>query len=126
MDETTQKRKRGRPKKIERPPGRRGVMLGEKHKKKGMCLRRYIYTVFKYTDKSMSVKKSTMEAMNAVVIDVMKNVCREAALLCEHSKNKVLGHVAIDSATRMIFPGMLAQYALHCGQEAVEKYKALK
>ena len=38
----------GRPRKIERPPGRRGRMPGQKPGKKQMPFRRHIYTVLKY------------------------------------------------------------------------------
>ena len=97
--------KKGRPKKIERPPGRRGRMPGEKPKKKGMCFRRSIFVVLKQCAPGLSVKRSTMNALNTITVDVMKRICKEASELCEHGKSKVLREGSIEAAVKMIFPG---------------------
>ena len=82
--------RRGRPPKIVRPPGRRGRMLGEKVKKKEMNLRPYIMRVIHQYTPGHGIKKSAMDNMNTIAIDIMKSLTRECAELMEHGKQKVM------------------------------------
>ena len=82
--------RRGRPPKIVRTPGRRGRQMGEKVKKKGMNLRPYIMRVLHSYSPGHSIKKSAMDNMNSIVLDIMKSLCMESAELMENGKQKVL------------------------------------
>ena len=65
-------------------------MPGEKMKKKEMNLRPYIMRVLRQYSPGHSIKKSAMDNMNSIVIDIMKSLTRESAELMEHGKQKVM------------------------------------
>ena len=113
----------GRPSKVKRPPGRRGRMPGEKYRKKEINFSRSIFKVLAYGAPGMSVKKTTMAALNSMVIEMFKRIGREAGDLCQETKQKVLGARAIEGAVKMIFPGQLREYALNSGQDAIQQYR---
>ena len=64
--------------------------MGEKVKNKGMNLRPYIMRVLHSYSPGHSIKKSAMDNMNSIVLDIMKSLCMESAELMEHGKQKVM------------------------------------
>ena len=126
MESKIGSKRAGRPPKPVRAPGQRGRLPGEKPKKKGINFRRHIFTVLAYQAPGMTIKKSTMDALNTITVDMLKRIGREAAELCEHGKSKVLRADSIEAAVKMIFPGGTRQYAVESGQQAVKTFNEAK
>ena len=75
---------RGRPRNPIRAEGQLGRLPGQKAKKKGLNLRRQIYTLNKAMEGHKSIKVSAMDLLNDIAIGIMKTLAREAADLCVH------------------------------------------
>lgn len=116
------KKRRGRPKKVVRPPGRRGRMLGEKPTKKADNFRRGIYKIVTRYRPELTIKKSTMEILNSVVMDMMRKLQIESCQLLSDSKRKVFDATTVDAATRIVFPGSCAACYSTDARAAVNKW----
>ena len=99
-------------------------MPGEKMKKKGMNLRPYIMRVIHQYSPGHGIKKSAMDNMNSIALNIMKSLTRESAELMEHGKQKVMQTSTLSAAIKMKFPGRLAELANTEAMYCVDKYKA--
>jgi len=116
-------RQRGRPKTPVRRPGQVGRLQGQKNKKHGMDLRRAIYHVVRIYEPEFSIKKSAMDVMNSIIIDIMKGLQKEAVEIMELGKSKLMQSNTLAAAVKLKFPGTIAEFADKSGQKAVRKYK---
>ena len=78
-----------------------------------------IYKTMKACHIEGKIKKSTMEVLNSVVVDIFKSLIKEAATFCEHSSSKSLRDDSIEAATRVVFPFTLTPYAIYEGRRAI-------
>jgi len=68
------------------------------------------------------IKKTAMELLDNVMVQIFRAIAREASNLCEHSSSKVLGARTIEAATKVLLPGEMAQYAIEEAQSATLKF----
>ena len=114
---------RGRPKKLVRLPGQRGRLKGEKIKDKGMNFRPYIFRTARAAGINNSIKKSSMELLNSIIVDIFRKIKKESGELLENSKGKKIDNNTLKAAVYMILPGQLSFHANEEAQVAVNKFK---
>ncbi len=69
------------------------------------------------------IKKTAMDLLDSIAIQVLKAIARQASELCEHGKIKVLGAKSIESAVRIFVPGEMAKYSIEEANAACLKYQ---
>ena len=99
-------------------------MLGEKVKDTGPNFRRSIMQVVRLYVPGTRIKKSSIEVMNTIVVDMMRSLHRECAELTEVGKQKTIQSNTVAAAVRMKFSSNMAQLADDCAMRAVNSYKA--
>ena len=64
-----------------RKPGQRGRLPGQKPKKKGMNYRVHIFRVLCSMNIKKQIKKSSIDILNSVLVDIFKKIARNAGEL---------------------------------------------
>ena len=98
----------GRPKLPIRLPGQRGRLLGQKTKKHGISFKRDIFRLNTCMSTGKRIKKTAMELLDSITVQIRKAIAREAGNMVEHSKIQVLGAKSVEAAVKILLPGEMA------------------
>jgi histone H2B len=83
-----------------------------------------LYRVLKQVHPDMGVTKRGMALLQSFVADVFERIAREAGRLARYNGRRTLTAREVQSATRLVLRGELANHAVAEGTRAVTKYQA--
>ena len=73
--------------------------------------------------RTIRLKRTSMEIMNKIMVEVFEAIATQSGELCKHSNIKVLSEKSIGCAVRILFPQEMAKAASDMGNEAVLRFK---
>ncbi|XP_049826261.1 histone H2B [Aethina tumida] len=85
----------------------------------------YIYKVLKQVHPDTGISSKAMSIMNSFVKDIFERIAAEASRLA-HYKRSTITSREIQTAVRLLLPGVLAKHAISEGTKAVTKYNSSK
>ncbi|GAB1605975.1 histone H2B, gonadal [Argonauta hians] len=95
-------------------------------KKKNETYSNYIYKVMKQVHNDIGISSKTMYIMNSFVNDIFEKIATEASHLAHYNKRSTISIREVQSAVRLLLPGMLAKHAVSEGTKAVTRYTCSK
>jgi len=84
----------------------------------------YIYMAMKQVHAELDISSRAMSVMDSFMDDTFHRIATEASKLATHSKRSTVSSREIQTAVRLIFPGMLAKHAVSEGTKATTHYHA--
>ena len=82
----------------------------------------YVYKVLKNIHPEVGISKKAMSVMNSFVSDLFERLALEASKLCRYHGKQTLTSNDVQSATKLVLPGDLAEHAVAEGTRALNKF----
>ncbi|XP_067882505.1 histone H2B-like [Heterodontus francisci] len=98
--------------------------LSRKRRKEGYSI--YIYKVTKQVHPDTGISSKAMSIMNSFVNDIFERIAVEASRLAHYNKRSTISSREIQTAVRLLLPGVLAKHAVLEAAKAVPKYTSSK
>jgi histone H3/H4 len=86
----------------------------------------YIYKVLKQVHPDTGISSKAMSIMNSFVNDIFERIAAESSRLSHYNKRSTISSREIQTAVRLLLPGVLAKHAVSEGTKAVTKYTSAK
>ena len=82
----------------------------------------YVYKVLKNIHPEIGISKKAMSVMNSFVSDLFERLALEASKLARYHGKQTLTSNDVQSATKLVLPGDLAEHAVAEGTRALNKF----
>merc|ERR1711982_308907 len=99
-----------------------GVVAKRHRKKKFESYSIYVYKVLKNIHPEIGISKKAMSVMNSLFSDLFERLALEASKLARYHGKQTLTSNDVQSSTKLVLPGDLAEHAVAEGTRALNKF----
>lgn len=85
----------------------------------------YIHRVLKSIHQDLWLSVRTVTILDSFVKDIFERIAEEASRLVRDSRKATLTHREIQTAVRLLLPGLLGKHAVSRGNKALSRYNRL-
>lgn len=82
----------------------------------------YIRRLMKIINENITISRDAMDVLNTLCMDIIGRILKEATDLIKYNRTSTLGIREIKSATKLVLPQELANYAIVDANKAWKKY----
>ncbi|XP_078417962.1 histone H2B 1/2-like [Cetorhinus maximus] len=123
VDEKKAAPKKGAKKALKKPSTKGGKKRQQSRKESYSI---YIYKVIKQVHADTGISSKAVRIMNSFVNDIFEHITGEVSCLAHYNKRSTISSREIQTAMRLLLPGVLAKHAVSEGTKAVTKYTTSK